>query len=73
MESGILKNSAMSASSEWGNAGHEAFRGRLHMQPKLPVDINVDVGCWVASTDQVGEWLQVSQQPMDEVLQGHLQ
>jgi hypothetical protein len=58
MESNIIPNSAISASSSL-SIGHVHWRGRLHNFPNMPFSSSQDSGAWLPTTCQVGEYLQV--------------
>ena len=53
MESGLLPNSAITASSVYGTSAHEAWLGRLNNVPKG------NSGAWSADLKEAGQWLQI--------------
>ena len=53
MESGLLPNSAITASSVYGTSTHGAWLGRLNNVPKG------NSGAWVAASNEAGQWLQI--------------
>ncbi|KAK3732307.1 hypothetical protein QZH41_007810 [Actinostola sp. cb2023] len=59
MKSGKIRNSYITASSEYGSGGHVAWRARLDNYPAMPYNVAIDVGCWSAASNQVGQYLQV--------------
>ena len=53
MESGLLPNSAITASSVYGTSTHGAWLGRLNNVPKG------NSGAWSAASNKAGQWLQI--------------
>ena len=53
MESGLISDSQISASSE-NDANHAAIQGRLNFQ-----ETSSKAGAWEAATNNVSQWLQV--------------
>ena len=53
MESGLLPNSAITASSVYGTSAHGAWLGRLNNVPKG------NSGAWSAASNKAGQWLQI--------------
>ena len=53
MESGLLPNSAITASSVYGTSKHGAWLGRLNNVPKG------NSGAWSAASNKAGQWLQI--------------
>ena len=53
MESGLLPNSAITASSVYGTSTHEAWLARLNNVP------TGNSGAWSAASNKAGQWLQI--------------
>ncbi|KAL9960203.1 hypothetical protein ACROYT_G033625 [Oculina patagonica] len=64
MKSGSITDGQISASSEW-NDDTAASHGRLHLQPS-----GNNIGCWVARTKDVNQWLQVDLGSPDTTVSG---
>ena len=54
MESGLLPNSAITASSVFRTSKHGAWLARLNNVPKGTFS-----GAWVAASNEAGQWLQI--------------
>jgi len=54
MESGVITDGQISASSQW-SASHSAVRGRLHFK-----EGGGKRGAWSARTNNVSQWLQIN-------------
>ena len=54
MESGLLPNSAITASSVYGTSKHRSWLARLNNVPKGKFS-----GAWPAASNEAGQWLQI--------------
>ena len=54
MESGLLPNSAITASSVYGTSKHRSWLARLNNVPKGKFS-----GAWLAASNEAGQWLQI--------------